>query len=848
MSGMQERLTDALGERYSIEQEIGRGGMATVYRAQDLKHGRSVALKVLHPDLSLSLGNERFLREIRITAGLTHPHILPLHDSGAVGEILYYVMPFFEGETLRSKLAREGALGVDEALSITREVADALGYAHSRGVVHRDIKPENIALTGGHAVVLDFGVALAIGAAGGERVTAAGWSVGTPAYMSPEQAAGNDIVDGRADIYSLACVLFEMLAGRPPFSGGSYQTVIARVLTETPPALNTLRPGLPPALESAVARSLAKLPADRFATAAYFVEALARGAPPPEQAAPAADKTVVVLDFRNISGDESVAWLGSGIAETVTVDLKKVAGARVIGRERVVRALRTLGSEGVNEANLTDVGRSLGARWVVWGGFQKLGNMIRITPQFRATSTDEVVSAAKIDGALDDIFALQDRIVTELMKVLEVELTDSDVRRIRQPETTAVKAYELYAKGRQLFNLGDPAQFEQARQLFEQALELDPKYALAYSGLGSIHAFRYVATTRRDDLERGVELLRRALEFDPDLAEPYRWLTFAYQRDFRFEESERAGLRAVELEADHPTAHYFLAVTYQMRGWREHRREDYRRAITHHARAVHLQPSFAPASIALGWIYVHHGQYRHARGLLEHAARLEESGQFREIRSVGGITSLAALFLREGDLERARRTYERALQQLGQVSHVFKESFTAWTLAGMGEIAYRAGSWAEAEAGAAKAVAHADAHRARLGMGHFLIKARLVQAKALHRLGRAEEAKAALEVAERLAVSREGYDFNWVWDGGDVVIAYDLASAYAALGRREDALAALRRAVACGWGDLGLLAGDEALKQLAADGEARALVAAAAAREPLPEEPAGGITSVIRFG
>ena len=269
-----ERLSSALADRYRIQRELGTGGMATVYLAHDLRHDRDVAIKVLHPDLAAALGGERFLTEIKTTAKLQHPHILPLLDSGAADTLLYSVMPFVRGETLRDRLTRERQLPLDDALRIAREVADALGAAHGLGIIHRDIKPENILLQGGHALVADFGIALAVQQAGGQRMTQTGLSLGTPQYMSPEQAMGERSIDARSDIYSLSAVTYEMLVGEPPFTGPTVQTIVAKVLTERPIAPTALRDTVPPPVERAILKALAKLPADRFASAEKFAEAL----------------------------------------------------------------------------------------------------------------------------------------------------------------------------------------------------------------------------------------------------------------------------------------------------------------------------------------------------------------------------------------------------------------------------------------------------------------------------------------------------------------------------------------------------------------------------------------------
>jgi Tol biopolymer transport system component len=276
VSDILDRLKTALGDRYSIQRRVGVGGMATVYLAEDLKHGRPVAVKVLRPELAAAIGDDRFLQEIRVTASLRHPHILPLLDSGSAAGLLYYVMPFVAGESLRDRLDRERQLPIEDAVKIAAEVAGALGYAHENDVIHRDIKPENILLESGHAVVADFGVARAIDAAGGTRLTETGIAIGTPAYMSPEQATAESRLDGRSDIYSLGCVLYEMLAGEPPFAGPTAQAITARKLTESAPSVARLRDTAPEALVGTVQRMLAKLPADRFTTGSQVADALRR--------------------------------------------------------------------------------------------------------------------------------------------------------------------------------------------------------------------------------------------------------------------------------------------------------------------------------------------------------------------------------------------------------------------------------------------------------------------------------------------------------------------------------------------------------------------------------------------
>ena len=277
------RLRAAVSERYAIQHAVGRGGMATVYLAEDLRHRRPVAVKVLHPDLALSVGSERFLREIQIAARLQHPHIVPLYDSGQAGDLLYYVMPYVEGESLRQRLERERQLPLEDALRVARAVAAALDYAHRQKIIHRDIKPENVMLHDGEAMVTDFGIAKAVTAAGADGLTQTGTTVGTPVYMSPEQAAGEDDLDGRSDIYSLGAILFEMLGGVAPFTGPTVQAIMAKLFTEPAPSLRDFREETPDWLEQTVQKALAKAPADRFETASQMAQALAwpAGSTPP---------------------------------------------------------------------------------------------------------------------------------------------------------------------------------------------------------------------------------------------------------------------------------------------------------------------------------------------------------------------------------------------------------------------------------------------------------------------------------------------------------------------------------------------------------------------------------------
>src|SRR6266550_983604 len=377
MERVREALSAALGDRYRIERVLGRGGMATVYVAEDLRHRRQVAIKVLRPDVAAAIGADRFLREIAIAARLTHPHVLPLIDSGQADGSLYYVMPYVRGETLRERLVREQRFALKDALRIARELGAGLDYAHREGFVHRDVKPENVLLADGHAVLADFGIARAIFQAGGEHVTEVGLAIGTPEYMSPEQAAGDRELDGRCDEYALACVVYEMLAGEPPFSGDSARAIVAKHLSEPPAPLRARRPDAPAAVEQALARALAKDPADRFASVAAFMTALEETRPGAVASVVGRTRSIAVLPFVNASADPDNEYLSDGISDELINALTKVDGLRIASRTSAF-ALKG------KPQDIRAIGALLGVSAVLEGTVRKSGDRLRITAQLAA--------------------------------------------------------------------------------------------------------------------------------------------------------------------------------------------------------------------------------------------------------------------------------------------------------------------------------------------------------------------------------------------------------------------------------------------------------------------------------
>jgi TolB-like protein/tRNA A-37 threonylcarbamoyl transferase component Bud32 len=441
---------------YIIERELGRGGMATVFLARDLKHHRPVALKALHPHLSHVLGPERFRREIEFLAGLTHPHIVPLHDSGGTAGLLWYTMPYVDGESLRDRLRREGRLPLEEVLRITTEVADALHYAHGRGIIHRDLKPENILLSAGHAFVADFGIARALTQAGDDNLTGTGFALGTPAYMSPEQAVGEHGVDARSDIFALGCVVYEMLAGEPPFTGPTPQAVLAQRLTGPAPPLRSLRADIPEPVAAAVARALAQDPVDRFSAATGFATSLAAAmdqtgataaATVPAVSGATSDRSIAVLPFSDMSAERDQEYLADGIAEEIINALTRLGSLRVAARSS------SFAFKGRNE-DVARIGRKLKVTTILDGSVRKAGNRLRVTAQLVSVTEGYQLWSERYDRELADVFAVEDEIAESVVGALSVVMgeTSGSGRGIDRPRTDNVHAYEHYLRGRQLFH------------------------------------------------------------------------------------------------------------------------------------------------------------------------------------------------------------------------------------------------------------------------------------------------------------------------------------------------------------------------------------------------------------
>ena len=507
-----QQLTTALADRYRVLREIGRGGMATVYLADDPRHRRQVAIKVFDPELAAVLGTDRFLREIELTAGLTHPHILPLYDSGLADGLLYYVMPYVRGKSLREHLSEKRRLPLDEALRVVKEVAGALAFAHRKGIVHRDVKPENVLLQEGHALVADFGIARAASLAGDLALTQTGMVVGTPSYMSPEQTVGDSTVDGRSDIYSLACLLFEALSGAPPFTGGGAAAVARRRLTEAAPRLRAASSEIPAAIDEAVAKALARDPADRFATAEEFAAALTSQAIVPGSAsAGAAAKGLVVLPFGNLSPDPENEFFADGLTEEVIADLSAIRALRVISRTSAMRFKGT-------DKDLRTIARELAVRYVLEGSVRRAGSSLRVTAQLIDADTDSHVWAEKYSGSIEDVFAIQEEISRKIVKALQVKLTDTEARAVAERPIDNPAAYDCYLQARHEIFLVTPESLDRAQRLVDAGLALigENPLLLATRGLVSWYYVNFSIRPEERYLGEAASFAARALERDPE--------------------------------------------------------------------------------------------------------------------------------------------------------------------------------------------------------------------------------------------------------------------------------------------------------------------------------------------
>ena len=656
-------LNTKLADRYAIEHELGRGGMATVYLARDTRHDRSVAIKVLEPDLAVAFGAERFLREIGIAAQLSHPYIVPLIDSGEAGGLLYYVSPFIPGGSLRERLDQDGRLALKDALRIVEEVGAGLDYAHRHGFVHRDVKPENILFADGHALLADFGIARAGATPGKPAVTEVGLALGTPEYMSPEQASGDQNLGSESDVYSLACVLYEMLTGAPPFDAGSARATMAKQITETPRPLRALRPEAPATVGRAVERALEKDPDARFPSVAEFITAL--NAPPTDDAAaPVTPRSIAVLPFVNASPDPENEYLSDGITDELIDALVKVDGLRVASRTSVF-ALKG------KPEDIRAIGALLGCAVVLEGTVRKAGDRLRITAQLTSTDDGRLLWSQRYDRLLDDVFAIQEEIGRTIVGTLRAtwfaDLAPPAARR----STTSVKAYSLYLKGRYAWNKRTAEGVTEAITSFEQAIAEDPGYAAAYAGLADSYSLQidYRNVPVHDGHEHAKAYARKALQLDETLAEAHAslaWSTFIY--DWDWDKAAQEFRRAIALDPHYATTRQWHAFLLASRGQLEE-------SVTEVLMAQQLDPTSISVRRSVGWAHYYARRHDQSRYHLLRAIALNPT-------AAETYRILALTYAEQGDLVEAERVAREALELPGAGSY---------TLATLGFVLGRAG-------------------------------------------------------------------------------------------------------------------------------------------------------------
>ncbi len=677
--------------------------MATVYLANDVRHDRQVAIKVLHPELAEVIGADRFLQEIRVTAQLQHPHILPLFDSGEADGLLYYVMPYIEGESLRDRLTRTDALPVDEAVTIMQDMADALGEAHRRGIVHRDIKPENVMLTGRHAVVMDFGVAKAVAESQrpqthrddpGPALTSAGMAIGTPAYMAPEQVAADPDVDGRADLYALGLVAYEMVTGKTPFTGDTPYRVLAAQLTEPPRPITELKPHLPRGLAKTIMRCLAKDVANRWQSAEELLAhlrdekqlvgrrpptvlqvagllavllaaafGLSRLVPSSVGGGDPSTASIAVLPFANLSNNPDNEYLGDGITEEILNALAQLPGLRVAARTSAFQF------KGQN-LDLREVGKLLGVQHLLEGSVQRSQARVRITAQLIDASSGFHLWSGRFDRGMEDLFAVEDEIARLIADTLQVSLGLAPDVPMVGGGTTDPEANELYLRGRHLIRERGPG-LVRAVDLLQQALVLDPNFAAGYGALAEAQALlpHYNLAPWPDALDQAERSARRALSLDSSLVRAHtamgnilrdRWVldsaAIEYERALVLSPNDAETLQQfaqyLGMAGDLPRTLTLLtraraldplspvvlassgrALTYLKR---------HREAITMLEETVRLSPDFLLGHYFLMWAYVAAEEYSESERVMGQVARLAGADSVTSLALVRGVAEVGA--------------------------------------------------------------------------------------------------------------------------------------------------------------------------------------------------------------
>lgn len=728
-------MTGNIVLHYKLGERLGAGGMGEVYVAEDTRLGRQVALKFLPASYQYDPDRrERFFREARAASALRSPYVAAIYDIGEHKGSSFIVMEYVEGEVLSNKLAR-GPLPICDAIDVSMQIADALDEAHSIGITHRDIKSSNLIITNRDTVkVLDFGLAKFSGplaqtsSESGDdtaqlgQETRVGVVLGTVSYMSPEQALGRE-TDNRSDIFSLGVVTYEMLTGRLPFSGASSTEIIDQIVHNDPPAVARFNYSVPHELERIVRKALEKSPNYRYqAVREMYIDLrnLRRdletnrqtgnmNAHPTEHqptamlsdkliAAPATrlENAVAVMTFSNITKEAADEWIGSGIAETVTADLKKIRGLAVIGRERIFEALKNLNSGQLAEFDekfAIDIGRMLGAAWILTGGYQKIGEMIRITARVIDVRTGELIKTVKIDGKIAEIFDLQDKIVYELSQGLNLQLGRSEISDIEHDETESVEAYEHFSRGMMNLRTGSRDSLDRAIYFFEKATELDTNYASAWAGLGAIYDLKGSFLGIPELSHKAIDFEKKAISLNPRLSRAHQFLGGAYNSIGRYDDAIEAIKEAMRLEPNNAGAHATLARAY----WIGKGMVD--ESIQELEQAIEINPQAGYSYLQLVFLHTLRGNYERAEAVARQAIELQErfiSGK-EGLQIVGAHTRLGYVYYCQGRYDEALREYNYELAFLSSSDHALRDRAMIELDHKMGAAYFRKGMMKDAE-------------------------------------------------------------------------------------------------------------------------------------------------------